>query len=61
VLGPEGIGGVAPAAGEGSDAPLLGVRAVSCVSGLMGAMKIADAEVNHPNRRSGGRVRQRTR
>ena len=60
VLRPEGIGGVAPAAGEGSDAPLVGVRAVRGVPGLMGSMKVADAEVNHPNRGSGGRVRQRT-
>jgi hypothetical protein len=60
ILRRQGIGGVRPAARERSDAPLGGIRGVGCVPGLMGAVEVAQAKVNEPDRRRGGETEQET-
>ena len=45
---------------KAGDTPLVGIGAVGGVPGLMGAMEVADTEVDDPDRRSRRRVGQRT-
>ena len=54
VLRSEGVGGVTSATSEGGDAPLVGIRTVGCVPGLMGPGEVADTEVDHSDRRRRG-------
>ena len=50
VLGREGLGGVGSAAGESGNSPVGSIGCVGCVPGLMGAVEVAQAEVNETNR-----------
>ena len=60
VLRRQRIGHAGPAAGEGGDAPLVGVGAVGGVPGLMGAMEVADTEVDDPDRSAPRECREAT-
>ena len=47
VLGSEGVCGVTSPTSEAGDTPLVGIRTVACVPGLMGPVEVADTEVDH--------------